>query len=62
MIAQPETVRAYEDRYDTLELIPIDRHLTLLQVSEDGESETLVIGPQQQRALLVLLQQMLGGQ
>ncbi|MFC3214636.1 hypothetical protein [Novosphingobium panipatense] len=44
-----------EPNFDTLEIVEIDEHLTLLQVAEDGESNSLVIGPEQQTALLKLL-------
>lgn len=58
---QPDALRLTEDKYDTLELIEVDDHLILIQVGEDGEAETLVIGPQQQADLLKVLQQRLGG-
>lgn len=54
---QPDSLRLVEEKYDTLELIDLSDHLVMIQVSEDGESETLVIGPQQAKALLQVLQQ-----
>lgn len=58
---QPDALRLSEDKYDTLEIIDVDDHLILIQVGEDGEAETLVIGPGQQKSLLMILQQRLGG-
>lgn len=58
---QPDALRLQEDKYDTLELLDIDDHLVMIQVGEDGEAETLVIGPGQQQSLLTILQQRLGG-
>jgi hypothetical protein len=52
---QPDSNRLTEDRYDTLEVMQIEDHFVLIQVSEDGEAETLVIGPQQAKALAALL-------
>lgn len=54
---QPDSLRLVEEKYDTLELIDLKDHLVMIQVSEDGESETLVIGPKQAKALLQVLQQ-----
>lgn len=53
---QPDAIRIAEDNYDTLELLDIDDHLVMIQVSENGEDETLVIGPGQQDRLLQVLQ------
>ncbi len=61
MQKQPDTLRIEEPRYDALELIPVDDHLVLIQVTEDGEPQMLAIGPQQQMELLKVLQQRLGG-
>jgi hypothetical protein len=58
---QPDSVSISEARFDTLELIAVDDHLNMIQVSEDGDSETLVLGPQQLKALYAFLQQREGG-
>lgn len=58
---QPDAIRIAEDNYDTLELLDIDDHLVLIQVSESGEAETLVIGPGQQERLLEVLQKLKEG-
>lgn len=54
-MSQPETMTVVEAHFDTLEVVEIDAHLTLLQIDEEGESNTLVIGPEQQEALFQLL-------
>lgn len=55
MNTQIDSILIPEPKYDTLEVIQIDDNLMLLQVSEDGESESILIGPKQRQALLHLL-------
>lgn len=56
MTEQPDTLSLTEARYDTVEIVEVSDHITMIQKDENGDSNIIVMGPAQQEELLRLLQ------
>lgn len=55
-----QVIMVCEDQFDAMTITDLSEALSISQVTEDGEPQTVILGPVQRRSLLIYLEQSRG--